>query len=336
MKKIILTTFELPTEARERLSQVSGATYDVFPSSRLSSKSDYSRVEIILVDTARANQLDVLKPDSLRRFSNLKLVQSIRAGLDVLDFEKIPASVVVCGNIRAYGDQIAEHIFGMMLYFARNLGVSNSALSKGIWEIKPLMFLKGKTILVVGAGGIGESVGRIASFFGMRTIGINTSGNPVPNFEQIVTLDKLHALLKEADVVVISMPLTVKTFHLFDKAEFNLMKLNCILVNVSRGHIICEHSLYEHLRSNPDFKCGLDVWWHYPKPGEKFAQRFPFFELPNFLGTPHDSGMVPETEEIAVLSAIGNIDKFIRNEPLKGVMNRNDYLGLKELIARAN
>jgi phosphoglycerate dehydrogenase-like enzyme len=293
-------------------------------------------VEIILLDTARANQLAILKPESLHRFSNLKLIQSNRAGVDVVNFDQIPASVTVCGNIRAYGDQIAEHVFGMILYFARNLGISNSALSKGIWEIPQSMFLKEKTILVIGAGGIGESVGRIALFFGMRTIGINTSGGSVPNFENVVTPDKLRAVLNEADIVVIATPLTVKTFHLIDKAELDLMKPNCILVNISRGYIIRERSLYDHLRNNPGFKCGLDVWWHYPKPNEKFAQKFPFFELPNFLGTPHDSGIVPETEEIAVLRAIENIGRATRNEPLKGVMNRNDYLGLKELIAQAS
>ena len=61
----------------------------------------------------------------------------------------IPSQVLVCGNVEAYGEQIAEHVFGMMLYFARNIGLSNSLLKQGIWEIpSDSLFLKDKTITI--------------------------------------------------------------------------------------------------------------------------------------------------------------------------------------------
>jgi len=336
MTKIIVTTRALSTDEQSRLTQITHGKYDVKTVSSLDAETDFSQVEIILIDTARREQLSILAPDSLRRFSNLKLIQSTRAGVDILNFEDIPASVTICGNIGAYGDQIAEHVFGMILYLARNLGVSNLTLSRGIWEIPKSMFLKGKTILVLGTGGIGESVGRIAVSFGMRTIGMNSSARPTPHFERIISLDKLDEVLGGSDVVVVTLPLTVKTFHLIDENKLRRMKPGAILINVSRGYVIEERSLYDHMRNNLEFKVASDVWWHYPKQGEKFAQKFPFFELYSFLGTPHDSGIVPETEEIAFQSAIENIGRFARDESLKGVMNRNDYLGLKELIVRAD
>jgi phosphoglycerate dehydrogenase-like enzyme len=255
--------------------------------------------------------------------------------VDVLHFEEIPPEVLVCGNIGAYGDQIAEHVFGMILYFARNLSVSDEALTKGIWQIPESIFLRGKTLLVLGAGGIGGPVAKLAKCFGMKTLGVNTTGKPVEYFDRVAAIDKLDELLPSADVVVVALPLTVKTFHLLDAEKLQMMKRSCILINVARGHVIAEHALYEHLKGHPEFKAGLDVWWHYPKRGETFAQRFPFFDLPNFLGTPHDSGIVPETEEIALLSAIENIGRSVRRETLKGVIDRNDYLGLKELLSRA-
>jgi phosphoglycerate dehydrogenase-like enzyme len=172
--------------------------------------------------------------------------------------------------------------------------------------------------------------------FGMRIIGVNSDGRPVPGFDTVLAVDQLTGVLKDVDVIVVALPLTVKTFHLIDASKLRAMKPSCILVNVARGYIIDEGALFDHLKFSPNFKCGLDVWWHYPKKGESFAQKFPFLELPNFLGTPHDSGIVPETEEIALLSAIENIGRFVRGELLKGVMNRNDYLGLKGLIAQAN
>ena len=335
MKKIILTARPFSPKASALLMQVTEGRYDVLSPAQVTGENA-SRVEIILLDTARPEELPILSKENIQRFPSLKLIQSTRAGLDVLEFEDFPSRVVVCGNIGAYSEQIAEHAFGMILYFARNLGASNLALSMGLWQVPASMFLRGKTLLIIGAGGIGEAVARLGGCFGMRIIGVNSDGRSVPGFDSVVAVDRLAGALTDADVIAVALPLTVKTFHLIDESKFRTMKPTCILVNVARGHIIDEEALYTQLESNSNFKCGLDVWWHYPKKGETFAQRFPFLELPNFLGTPHDSGIVPETEEIALLSAIENIGRFVRGELLKGVMNRNDYLGLKALIAQAN
>ncbi len=335
LKKIILTTRPLSPKAEALLMQLKGSSYEPRSPSNLNAE-DRSLVQVILLDTARPDELQLLSVQNLARFPNLRLIQSTRAGVDSVKFEDLPPNVMICGNIGAYGDQIAEHVFGMILYFARNLGTLNQALAKGIWEIPRSIFLKGKTILLLGAGGIGESVARLASCYGMRTLGVNTSGRQVPGFERVVALEKLEEVLKDADIVVIALPLTIKTFQLIDETKLRVMKPACILVNVARGYIIDQGALYEHLKRNPDFKCALDVWWHYPKVGENFSEKYPFFELPNFLGTPHSSGHVPETEEIALDGAIENIGRLVRNEPLKGLMNRNDYLGLKELITRAD
>ena len=335
-QKIVLTTRQLPPKAEALLSKVTAGKFEPKLSSELDKPSDLSRVEVVLLDTARTEELPVLTPESIARFPNLKLIQSTRAGIDVVQFDAIPMEVTVCGNIGAYSEQIAEHVFGMILYLARNIGASTQALARGSWVIPHSMFLKGKNILVLGAGGIGEAVGKLASCYGMHTVGVNTTGKAVPGFSTVISMNDLDVVLKEADVVVIALPLTVKTFELIDESKLKLMKPSCVLINVARGYIIKEKDLYAHLKTNPDFKSGLDVWWHYPKKGEIFAQKYPFLELPNFVGTPHNSGVVPETEEIALLSAIENIGRFARDEKLRGIMNRNDYLGLKQLIARAD
>jgi len=318
------------------LADASSDNFETISQQSLKVNEDNSRVEIIFLDTAGGQDASLLSAGSLARFPNLKLVQSLRAGVDSINFGDIPEKVTVCGNTGAYSDQIAEHVFGMILYFAKNLGLVNQDLSKGDWHPRMSQFLRGRTILILGTGGIGESVARLATAFGMRTIGVNRGGHAVSNFEQVSGLERLGEIFGDADVVVITLPLSVSTFHLIGETEFRAMKSNCILVNVSRGYVIDEQALYEHLKRTPTFSSGVDVWWHYSRgSGQKFAQKFPFFELPNFLGTPHDSGFVPETDEIAYRSAVENIGRYVRNEPLHGVMNRNDYLGLKELIARA-
>jgi len=332
-KKTILTIRELPKRAKELLESIAGGKYQIQSLGRIE-EAQYSSVGILLLDTALPDDRNILSEEYLRKFSSLKLIQSTRAGVDVLDFEKIPANVIICGNVGAYGDQIAEHVIGMILYFARNLGNSYTKLKQGIWEIPSnSLYLKGKDLLVLGTGGIGDSVARLAKCFGMKTLGTNTSGRPVPGFDQVFNTDKIDEALGIPEIIVIALPLTVKTFHLINREKLQKMKKDAILVNVARGYVIDEEALFRHLRENPEFRCALDVWWWYPKPGEKFTQKFPFFDLPNFLGTPHDSGIVPETEEIALVSAIENIGRFVRNEPLKGEMDRAEYVGLRALIS---
>ncbi|MDA4112026.1 MAG: 2-hydroxyacid dehydrogenase [Thaumarchaeota archaeon] len=333
-QKILLSSRKLPDQTRIELTREIGSSYEIRTMQDLDD-SEIGRIEILLLDTAVDNDRKIISGGELGKFSGLKLIQSTRAGVDVLDFRKIPPNVLVCGNIGAYGEQMAEHVFGMVLYFARNIGKSDLELKQGDWEIPTdSIFLKGKTMVLIGAGGIGKAVASIASCFGMKTIGVNSTGKSLPNFDEVVSIEKLDEVLVKADVTVVSLPLTVKTFHLIDKQKLRAMKRNSILVNVARGFIIDELALFQHLKENPSFKCALDVWWWYPKQGEKFSQKFPFFDLPNFLGTPHDSGVVPETEELALLGAIENIGRFVRNDELKGVMDRQDYIGLSSLIAK--
>jgi phosphoglycerate dehydrogenase-like enzyme len=294
--------------------------------------SELNQVEIMLVDILPDSGKMWLGAEKLARMPRLKFIQSLRAGVDAIDFEQIPSNVKICGNIGAYSDPIAEHAMGMILYLAKDLGGRNSKLKIGIMEHRSSLFLRGKTIGVVGAGGIGQAVARIARCFGMKTIGVNTSGKPVPNFDQTVGMRNLGRVLKASDVIVLSLPLTTKSFQLIDRSKLQLMKKNCILVNLGRGYVIDEEALYNHLVQNPEFRCGLDVWWHYPKANDKFSQRFSFLELPNFLGTPHISGNVAEEPEVALDFAVDNIVRFVKRKPLKGVVNREDYSGLQDLV----
>ena len=117
----------MPTSAREKLQDSAGKKYQIKALDRLK-ESEYAEVEILLLDTALADDRNILSDEYLQKFSGLKLIQSTRAGVDALDFGKIPSSVIVCGNVGAYGEQIAEYVFGMILYFARNLGSSHLKL----------------------------------------------------------------------------------------------------------------------------------------------------------------------------------------------------------------
>jgi phosphoglycerate dehydrogenase-like enzyme len=108
------------------------------------------------------------------------------------------------------------------------------------------------------------------------------------------------------------------------------MKPDAILVNVARGAIVEEGALYEHLRAHPEFGAGVDAWWREPHdqasgaPGG-FRPDFPFFDLPNFLGSPHNSAIVPGFHLMAARWAAENVLRYLEGRSFMGVVHREDY-----------
>ena len=90
-----------------------------------------------------------------------------------------------------------------------------------------------------------------------------------------------------------------------------------------------EQALYAHLAANPRFSAAIDAWWDEPRGGGQFHTNYPFFELPNVLGSPHNSGDVPGIEEFAARRAAENVRRFLRGEPVSGVARRADYAGFR-------
>jgi glycerate dehydrogenase len=328
---VILTNCEFSTKARRRLGAGTRGRYALVGHEEVS-ENTLKDVEILLIDIALDSGKLLLSKEEISKMPRLKFIQSTRAGVDSVDFSQIPQNVKVCGNVGAYSEPMAEHTLGMILYLAKDLGQRNYKLAGGIADYQNSLFLKGKTLGVIGAGGIGQAVARLARCFGMRTLGVNSSGKKAPHFDRTYKISRLESVLGESHVVVVALPLNLRTLHLINESSLALMKSDCILVNVGRGHVIEEQALYNHLKNHPEFKCGLDVWWNYPRQNEPFIQRYPFFELQNFLGTPHISGFVPEERQIALDHAINNLLRYLGGGKLQGLAKREDYAGLGELL----
>lgn len=268
-----------------------------------------------------------LPPDAWPETPRLRFVQLLSAGADALDFAAIPPRLVLASNVGAYAEPIAEHVLAMTLALARRLPQRHAGLARGEFnQWQPLLTLDGAVCAVLGFGGIGSATARLMRPFGARIHAVNSSGVTSEPVDFAGTLADLDRVLAAADVLVIALPLTKATRGLLGARELALMKPTAILVNVSRAAIVDEGALYAHLRGHPEFCAGIDTWWHEPTPDSGFATGYPFFDLPNLIGSPHNSGIVPGVLVSAARRAATNVRRFLDGEPVTGVIRREDYL----------
>ena len=262
--------------------------------------------------------------------ASLGFIQLLSAGLDSVDFAIIPDQVAVAGNVGAYAGPIAEHVMAMTLSLAKHLQIEHAALARGQFDRPaPSLTLRGAVCVILGFGGIGQATARLMRPFGARIHAVNHSGRTAEPVDWVGTLADLDQVLAAADVLVISLPLTTGTRGLIGARELGLMKPDAILINVARGAIVDEQALYEHLAASPRFSAGLDAWWDEPRGGGAFHTNYPFFELPNVLGSPHNSGDVPGIEAFAARRAAENVRRFLHGETVTGVARRADYAGFR-------
>lgn len=268
-------------------------------------------------------------PEDPSRLRNLKLVQTLSAGVDHLPWDRIPPSATVCSNAGAYNVSIGEHAMALLLAAAKHVPFHTGAIRQGEFrQDRPSRGLRGRTLGVLGLGGIGGEVARLGKAFGMRVVGISRSGRTTAPADFVGTADDLERVLRESDYVLVALPHTVHTDGLIGRRELAWMKPDAVLVNVSRGKVVVEDDLYEHVRTHPDFTAALDVWWLYPRRGEGRPFTRPFHELPNVVMTPHVAFHVPEQRLRSMEHALENVRRYLDGEPLRNVVDRADYVGL--------
>jgi glycerate dehydrogenase len=268
-----------------------------------------------------------LKPREFGMLRKLRMIQLLSAGADHLPFRDLPPDAVIASNVGAYSEPIAEHVLGMALALAKNLFRQHLKLSQGDFsQARPNTLLHGGICGIVGFGGIGKATARLMRCLGLRIHAVNTSGRTGEPVNFIGTLRDLREVLSLADVLVVSLPLTKATRGLIGRKELEAMKPDAILINVARGDIIDEAALFEHLQSHPDFRAGIDAWWFEPFGQGRFRTRYPFFTLPNVIGSPHNSGIVPGANEEGTRLAAENIMRFLAGDPVVGRVRREDYL----------
>ncbi len=162
-----------------------------------------------------------------------------------------------------HAQPIAEHVFGFVLMFARQLHRALRQQSARTWDSAPVRdhvsTLSGATLGIVGYGAIGERVAQIASAFGMRVIALKRTPGIEPRVERVFGPSQLVPFLKEAEYVVNALPLTRDTLGFFGPREFAAMRSDAVLINIGRGGTVQTDALVEALRSRSIAGAALDV-----------------------------------------------------------------------------
>jgi len=269
--------------------------------------------------------------DLATRAPHLRMLQALVAGVDHLPYRSFPPSLLVCGNAGAYNISVGEHTMALLLSAAKDIPERTREIASGIFDQDAMSkALAGATVLVLGMGGIGTYVAKACKAFGMQVVGVTRSGQAAASADESAALADVPRLLPRADYVVLALPLTRTTKGLVDRAFLARMKDDAVLVNIARGRIVVEDDLYEHLRTHPNFRAALDVWWVYPdgKAGRPFHR--PFHELPNVVMTPHNANAILHQRRWSTEAAIENVLRFLRGETPRNVVNVTDYDSVAE------
>jgi phosphoglycerate dehydrogenase-like enzyme len=182
-----------------------------------------------------------------------------------------------------------------------------------------------RTVLLLGYGEIARAIAERLRPFEARIHGLSRSGAPAPGVDRMFAPESLVEAVADADVVIDCRPLTRATRGTITAGVLDRMRPTAIFVNIGRAATVDEAALFEHLQRRPGFRAALDVWWEEDFGSGRLASRFPFAELPNFLGSPHVAGVGAAPRDRAIAMALENLARFFRGELPRHIADRREY-----------
>jgi phosphoglycerate dehydrogenase-like enzyme/glyoxylase-like metal-dependent hydrolase (beta-lactamase superfamily II) len=302
-------------------------------------------VHFIPVKTAEEAATEAVEADAVLGFCTARIVDNggarlrwIQVGHAGVEKDLVPelvkSKVLLTNTARIYGPNVADQAFALLLALTRDLrknlpetlspyGGPNPYSPKVLPAPKgsKLGFreLHGKTMLIVGLGGIGTQIARRADAFGMRVMAVDVKDDlRRPDF--VFSLDRpdqLMKLLPSADVVVLACPHTSKTRGLMGTKQFEAMKPSALLINIGRGGLVKTAELVAALKNGRIGGAGLDVTDPEPLPANHALAG-----LPNVVISPHVGGQSPEAKERQWRLWRENVRRFVAGEPMLCVVDK--------------
>ncbi len=266
-----------------------------------------------------------IPPDLLRRAEKLRWLQAPQAAPPAgYYYPELIAHPVTVTNLREiYNDHIAAHVMAFVLAFARGLHVYLPQQLRREWRPAPresgdVVHLPEASMLIVGVGGIGSEVARLAAAFGMRVVGLDERREaPPPGVAELHRFAALDRELPQADFVVLTVPHTPETEGFMNRARFRRMKRSAFFINIGRGMTTRLDDLADAVEAGEIAGAGLDVFEIEPLPADHRL-----WTLPNVLLTPHTAGHGPYLDERRFAVIGENCRRFAAGEPLRNVVDK--------------
>lgn len=288
---------------------------------------------------------------------NLKMVQILHAGLStatpgdtVLGFapEALAKRNITLGNIHGNAQAVAEHAMAFIFAMAKQIVPVNEAVSRNEWypfvEATKSDMLCDSTLGIVGLGHIGIIVATMAKALGMHVIAVDTDPGrervKAIGLDRVETPDALSLLLKEADFVHVTVPLTKRTMNMISEPELRQMKSSAYLINTARAGLIDERALHKALTEGWIKGYASDVWWfysysvsansttrneseswfdfgfHYSVPSRLGVNR-----LPNVIGTNDRASYTKGLKSSFVKAGLQNVDELAQGRTPPNIVN---------------
>lgn len=331
MPNVMLTWYAMPAEVARIKRAFPNGTAVFAPRDRAGALSRFEcRFEDLAAAAPKADAImGWVLPDGLwQAAKRVKALAFFHAGCDELDFAMLKKRGIQVASIRgANSIPVAEHAFALVLGLAKRMVERHRWVEGAEW--KPMFHpdfmghgLAGKTIAIVGYGEIGTAVARRAKSFDMTVLGVRR--NPKrggAHADEMHGPEKLHAVLKRADFVVLAVPMTAETDQLIDAKAIAAMKTGSFLVNIARGNLVVEAPLHAALVSGKLGGYAADVWWnytnsfpatyHYP-----LVSRTGLHRLPNVIGGGGVAADIHGVAEREIEMGTESIAAFLRGKAM--------------------
>jgi len=265
---------------------------------------------------ARAQDADVMinsrgavkwPAEVLRELPRLRMITVCGIGTDSIDLAAArERGIVVCNIPGKTAPIVAEHAFGLMFAAAKRAWFQTNELKSGRWTRRDNVYLRGKTLGIIGTGHIGAEMARLARAVGMNVIAWTFNPSSERAAELGVEFVDLDELLRTADVVSLHVKLTDDTRALIGAREFALMKPGALFVNTARGAIVDTAALVDALNSGHLGGAAIDVYDTEPLPPDH-----PLLACEQVVLTPHNADQTPEGVDLLNAGAVDNVIAFL-------------------------
>lgn len=215
---------------------------------------------------------------------------------------------------------LAEFTLFGMLAFAKDLPRLRRDQEARHWDHYPTQELSGRTVLVLGVGGIGLEVARLAKAFGMTVLGVKRVPDAAPYVDEMYDMSALPELTPRADAVVSTLPATEQTIGLLSRDVLATLRRDCVVVNIGRGAVLDEDALADALAAGRLGGAALDVFTTEPLPTDS-----PLWKLDNVIMAPHTAALsVAENRRIVSLF-IDNLRRYLLGKPLRNLVDTEHF-----------